>query len=154
MQGGAGFTLGAPFKAAYPFGFGLDYLQVAIGPSAAVVDPVAMFVNVSVSLTNAAPRAGKYVVEVYFSQALSRYARFQRMLGGFAKVDVPAGPGGKAAATVAIPFADMAHWDPVAQNMFLEAGGYTISVCESSAAESCDAGNTHTITIPTTVTGL
>ena len=116
-QGGAGFTLSAPFRANYPFGHGLDYLSVTYGASSAVVDAANLFVNVSVALSNAAPVAGLYVVQVYFAQALSRYARFQRMLAGFAKVAVPAGPGGAAQASISVPYADLAHWDPVGQTM-------------------------------------
>ena len=55
-QGGAGFTLNTPFEPAYAFGFGLDYLNVSLGASSAVVDVAAMRVNVSVALSNAAPR--------------------------------------------------------------------------------------------------
>ena len=87
------------------------------GASSAVVDAANLFVNVSVALSNAAPVAGLYVVQVYFSQSLSRYARFQRMLAGFAKVAVPAGPGGAAQASISVPYADLAHWDPVGQTM-------------------------------------
>ena len=116
-QGGEGFTLSTPYHANYRFGFGLDYLAVTYGASSAVVDAANMFVNISVALANAAPVAGLYVVQVYFTQALSRYSRFQRMLAGFAKVAVPAGPGGAAQASIAVPFADLAHWDPVGQDM-------------------------------------
>ena len=63
-QGGAGWTLGAPFAPAYPFGFGLDYLDVAVTASAAAVDAAAQTVNVTVTLHNAAAVAGLYVVEV------------------------------------------------------------------------------------------
>ena len=153
-QGGSGFTLGAPFAPNYAFGYGLDYLQVTYGASSAVLDEANMLVNVSVALANAAPVAGRFVVEVYFTQALSRYSRFQRMLAGFVKVDVPAGPGGAAQAAVSVPFADMAHYDPVAQTMFLEAGDYTFTVCTSSDAATCAKANTHTVTVAKTYTGL
>jgi hypothetical protein len=111
-----------------------------------------MTVNVSVALTNAAPRGGLFVVEVYFTQQLSRYARFQRMLAGFTKVAVPANGG--ASATVSVSFADMAHYDPVAKTMFLEQGGYTFSVCTSSDSATCAKANTHDVVIPQTYTGL
>jgi beta-xylosidase len=153
-QGGSAFTLGTPFAPNYYFGHGLDYLSVTVAASSAVVDAAAMRVNVTVSLANAAPRAGKYVVQVYFSQARSRYARFQRMLAGFTKVAVPAGPGGAAAATVSVPFADLAHWDPVGQTMFLEQGDYTFSVCASSAEATCNKADAHAVVIPQTYTGL
>ena len=134
--------------------FGLDYLGVSYGASSAVVDASNLCVNVSVALSNSAPVAGLYVVQVYFSQSLSRYARFQRMLAGFAKVAVPAGPGGAAQASVSIPYTDMAHWDPIGQQMFLEAGEYTITVCTSSDEATCAKANTHSIVVPQTVAGL
>jgi Fibronectin type III-like domain len=111
-----------------------------------------MTVNVSVSLSNTASRGGLFVVEVYFSQQLSRYARFQRMLAGFVKVVVPAN--GEANATVSVSFADMAHFDPIAKTMFLESGTYTFFVCTSSDAASCAKANTHDVVIPQTYTGL
>jgi beta-xylosidase len=153
-QGGSGFTLNTPFAPNYAFGHGLDYLAVSVSSSSVIVDATAMLVNVSVALANAAPFAGLYVVEVFFSQSLSRYARFQRMLAGFAKVAVPAGPGGAAQALVSVPFADLAHWDPVAQTMFLEQGEYTFSVCASSAADTCAKADVHSVAIPQTYTGL
>lgn len=153
-QGGSGFTLDTPFAPNYAFGHGLDYLQVTVSASAAVVDAAAMRVNVSVALANAAPRAGKYVVQVYFSQAASRYARFQRMLAGFAKVAVPAGPRGEASALVSVPFADLAQWDPAGQTMLLEEGAYTFSVCASSAEATCGKADVHEVVIPATYTGL
>ena len=153
-QGGSGFTLNTPFAPNYAFGHGLDYLAVSLTASSVTVDAAAMLVNVTVALANAAPVAGKYVVEVFFSQALSRYARFQHMLAGFSKLDVPAGPGSAAQALVSVPFADMAHWDPLAQTMFLEQGAYTFSVCASSAAATCDKANEHVVVIPQTYTGL
>ena len=151
-QGGAGFTLSTPFEPAYAFGWGLDYLDVTIGATSVVVDAAAMRVNVSVALDNAAPRAGKWVVQVYFSQALSRYARFQRMLAGFAKVDMPAGPGGTAVAALSISFADLAQWDPLQQTMLLEQGAFSFAVCSDS--RTCDATHTHSVEIPQTYTGL
>ena len=153
-QGGAGFTLGTPFSPNYAFGHGLDYLGVTYGASSAVVDAANQAVNVSVAVLNAAPVAGLFVVQVYFAQSLSRYARYQRMLGGFAKVAVPAGPGGAAQADISIPFADMAHWDPLGQAMFIEAGEYTITVCTSSDASTCAKANTHTVVVPQTISGL
>jgi hypothetical protein len=60
LEGGSGWTLGAPFTPLYPLGFGLDYLKVTYGASAAVVDPVGLSVNVTVALNNAAPVTGEF----------------------------------------------------------------------------------------------
>jgi len=151
-QGGSGFTLGTPYKPNYPFGFGLDYLKVVTSSSSAIVDAVNMFVNVTVNLLNSAQTSGQYVVQVYFSQSLSRYARFQRMLAGFSKVQVPAS--GTASVTISIPFSDMAHYDPIAKWMFLEEGEYSLSVCENSEQSSCKDSDKHIVVIPQTYTNL
>jgi beta-xylosidase len=63
-QGGEGWTLGAPFAPNYPFGFGLDYLDVSLGTVSALVDAAALLVNVTVEVHNAAQTSGLYVVEV------------------------------------------------------------------------------------------
>ena len=153
-QGGSGFTLSTPFKANFPFGFGLDYLNVVISSSSALVDAVNMAVNVTVNLSNSAKMGGQRVVQVYFSQSVSRYSRFQRMLAGFAKVTLPASPSGTASVTISVPFADMAHYDPIAKSMFLEEGEYSFSVCENSEEASCKASDKHTIIIPQTYTNI
>ena len=147
----SGFTLGAPFAPAYPFGHGLDYLDVSFGHIGAVVDEPNRHVNVSVELLNAAARGGGYVVQVYFNQAVSRYTRYEAMLGGFVKVALP--PKGTTTVRVDIPYADMAYWDPRgAGTMVLEAGAYTLFVCRSSDRATCALGMQ--VSIPTTVSGL
>ena len=115
-----------------------------------MVDLPNQVINVTVQVNNAAAREGGYVVQVYFSQGLSRFSRFEKMLGGFAKVWVVAR--GSVQAEVPVTFAAMSYYDPIARDMVLEASDYTIFVC-TSIADDCKA-NSHTITIPTTVTGL
>ena len=151
VEQGGPWTLGAPNSPLFGFGFGLDYLSVAFGASSAVVDAPNMLVNVTVEVSNAAPMAGKFVVEVFFSQALSRlFVRYRTMLAGFAKVSLAA-QSGPVPVTVAIPFADLAYWDPRAQDYVLEGGSYSFSVCRDYA--TCDAAQTHSVVLPET-TGL
>lgn len=150
VQGGRGWTLGASFAPAFPLGHGLDYLAVTLGASSATVDAAALAVHVAVTLTNAAPRTGGFVVQAYFTQALSRWTRYERQLGGWAKVAVPAS--GSVDVAFDIAFADMAYWDPVAHDMVLEAGDYTIRVCTSIAA--CDDAHAHVVNVPAQVNGL
>lgn len=146
-----GFTLGTPYAPLYPFGFGLDYLQVSYGQSSAVVDATNLFVNLTVQVTNADQvRAGDKVVQVYFSQAVSRYVRYRRMLAGFVRVALPVD--GSVSASVAVKWRDLSYWDPRAQVMVLEAGSYTFFVCHSSSSADCPSENTHTVVIPTTTT--
>jgi beta-glucosidase-like glycosyl hydrolase len=151
-QGGSGFTLGTPFAPNFAFGHGLDYLAVTFGASSVTVDTPNQLVNVTVALNNAAPRSGLFVVEVFFRQMLSRFVRYDTILGGFVKVLVPASGGTTAA--LAIPFADLAYYDPLARDYVLEAGAYKALVCSSSRKEDCPAANTHGFQVPSTVTGL
>ena len=87
---------------------------------------------------------------------VSKYTRYQSMLGGWAKVQVPAGPGAVMVVSVPIPYSDMAYWNPKLNGgaMVLEAGVYTFSVCGSSNQKSCAAANTQNVTVPVTVVGL
>lgn len=149
-QGGAGWTLGAPFTPLYPLGFGLDYLSVSFGASSAVWDSAASVALVNVTLVNAALRAGKFVVQVYFTQTLSRYTRYQSILGGFGKFDVPAS--GSISVSLNVSAADMAYYDPKQGTMVLEAGEYTLRVCRDIS--NCPAANSHTIVVPQSITGL
>jgi len=175
-QGGAGWTLGQRFAPAFPLGvrggararprpappsappaqphphppslaqYGLDYLAVTFGASSATVDAAAQTVTVTVQLANAAPTAGAYVVQVYFSQALSRFSRFQSMLGGWTKAWVPASGG--VSVDVVVTFEAMAYYDPEAQEQVLDGGEFTLTVCANIA--SCDKANAHTVSLPET----
>ena len=94
------------------------------------------------------------LTQVYFSQSISRYTRYKRMLAGFTKVPVPASSSTDVA--LSIPFADLAYWDPKAtgpvSGFVLEAGEYSISVCAHSG--DCPSSNTHVVAVPDTVENL
>ena len=147
-QGGYGWTLGAPFAPAYALGHGLDYLCVTLATSAAVVDAVGACVNVTVTLANAAPRPGAFVVQVYFTQLLSRFARYESELGGWTKLALPAS--GSADALVSVPFSALEHWDPSAAGgagaMIREGGSFIFRVCTS--AVECPPQHAHAVDIP------
>jgi len=150
VEQGGPWTLGASNTPLFGFGFGLDYLSVTFGASSVVVDAANMLVNVTVEVINSSPNAGKFVVEVFFSQALSRYVRYRTQLAGFEKISLPA-QSGPVPVTVSIAFADIAYWDPRSQDYVLEGGSYSFSVCRDYA--SCDAAQTHSAVLPET-TGL
>ena len=124
----------------------MDYLAVTFGASSAAVDVNAQTVTVTVQLNNAASMEGKYVVQVYFSQLLSRYSRFQSMLGGWTKALVPAS--GSVGVEVVVTFEALAYYDPEAQEQVLDGGDYELIVCANIAA--CDKKNAHTVTLPET----
>jgi len=148
-QGGSGYTLGAPFRPAYPLGHGLDFLSVSYGASSATLDTAAQCVHVDVTVNNAAPREGAYVVQVYFTQALSKFSRYQRILGGFEKVWLPAN--GSLNVTVDVTFEAMAYYDPISKGMVLEASDYTLFICSNIATCSTDGLK---FTISSTITNL
>jgi len=150
VQGGAGFTLGAPFAPLFALGHGLDYLNVSYASSTATVDAAAQTMTVSVAVVNTAPAAGAYVVQVYFTQRLSRYSRFQKQLGGWTKAALPAA--GAAQVTVTVQFAAVAYYDKNVSAMVLDAGEYSLCACH--AYDNCPAANCHDVVVPETVTGL
>lgn len=119
---------------------------MTFGASSVAVDVAARAVTVTVQLNNAAAVAGGYVVQVYFSQALARYSRFQSMLGGWTKAWVPAVGG--VSVDVDVTFEAMAYYDPEAQDMVLDGGDYELTVCANIAA--CDKKDAHTVTLPET----
>jgi beta-glucosidase len=148
-QGGQAWTLGQPFTPLYPLGYGLDYLQITLRNVSAVVDAANQVIDVTVNVANAASREGAFVVQIYFSQVLSRYSRYQKILGGFTKVLLPAL--GAIDIPVSLSYADLAYWDPKAKTMTIEAGNYTLFACQDISTCS-DA--TLTVTVPVSVTGL
>ena len=150
-QGGSGFTLNTPFTPLYSLGHGLDYLNVSyVSSQASSFDSSLNVVNISMTLLNTAPRGGKFVIEIYFTQELSRYTRYKSMLGGFSKVDMPAN--GTLDVSISINAADLAYYDPKMNDMILEAGHYTFSLCYS--INKCSPNNVHTVNIPNSISGL
>ena len=119
---------------------------MTFGASSAAVDAAARTVTITVQLNNAAAVAGAYVVQVYFSQALSRYSRFQSMLGGWTKAAVPASGG--VSVEVVVTFEAMAYYDPEAQEQVLDGGDYELTACANIRA--CDGKDAHTVTLPET----
>ena len=158
-QGGSGWTLGAPFSPAYAFGSGLDYLNVSIVGSTAVLDEAGRCINFTITLHNAAPFAGSHVVQVYFNQQLSRYTRYKLMLAGFEKVHVTAN--GAATAAISVPYADLAYYYPRERTMVLESGDLNFFVCRDSGSDGCllagkdqKVNATHVVNVPAAVMGL
>ena len=114
---------------------GLDYLNVTYTNSSVSVDAAntTVPIHVAVTLRNTVAMAGQYVVQVYFTPPVSRRTRLTRyrfMLGGFAKVHVPAS--GSASCVVDVPRTNLQHWNPKAAEHVLDSGGYTLYVCHDS----------------------
>lgn len=124
---------------AFPFGFGLGYTAwrydaVAVRDSDGSGDGGVGGVGgvvVSVEVANVGARAGREVVQVYLSRAMSVVERPARWLAGVAVVDLAAG----ASARVEVPVRARAfqHWDEGAGAWALEPGEFTVVVARHAA---------------------
>ncbi|NCT89461.1 glycosyl hydrolase [Cellulomonas sp. APG4] len=94
-------TAGVPV--AFPFGFGLSYTSFAYSDLRATAQAA------TVTVTNTGDRAGADVVQVYVRRVSPGVHRPDRVLAGFARVELEPG----ASATVTVPLGDDAvrHWD-------------------------------------------
>jgi len=140
-----------PTAPAFPFGYGLDYLDVSLLNATVSLNPGGYSamrtatddapITVHVKLHNAASRRGSKVVQVYFTPPVSpsRLTRYRHMLGGFAKVPIEAG--GDAAVDIPILARDLAHWVPAENGHAVDAGEYTVFVCHDSRGLGGDAGH-------------
>jgi hypothetical protein len=128
-----------PSSPAFPFGYGLDFLNVSYTNASVTVAPeptaasTTVPIQATVSLSNVGGMAGQYVVQVYFTPPPSvktRLTRYRNMLGGFTKVHIPAG--GSAEAVVDIPRTSLRHWNPKEKEYVFDSGVYAIHVCHDS----------------------
>ena len=127
-----------PTSPAFPFGYGLDYLNVSYTNSSVAVAAGVMDANTSVAMrvtvqmTNDGAMAGQYVVQVYFMPPPSirtRLTRYRYGPAGFTKVHVR---GPTASALVEIPRRNLQHWNPRTQEYVLDEGAYNIFVCHDT----------------------
>lgn len=122
-----------PSAPAFPFGYGLDYLQTSYSAFAATLSPDKKHVVATVVVENAAKTAGQTVLEVYFTPPVCRLTRYRKMLGGFTKVHVPAA--GSVEATITFAVETMGHWDPKKDAHVVDNGSYAIMLCKHSASD-------------------
>eukprot|EP00658_Telonema_sp_P-2_P079747 TRINITY_DN7790_c0_g1_i1.p1 TRINITY_DN7790_c0_g1~~TRINITY_DN7790_c0_g1_i1.p1 ORF type:complete len:204 (+),score=35.13 TRINITY_DN7790_c0_g1_i1:128-739(+) len=157
-----GLTLD-PTGPAFPFGYGLDYLEVTLQNATVALpsrqthfalDDVRL--TVTVELVNAADMGGGYVVQCYFSPPVSpsRLTRYRQMLAGFKKIELAS----NANATISVPILarDLAHWDPAsppspnpkpkAGSHIVDSGEYKIWVCHD--ARGLDSAQASTEGLP------
>jgi beta-glucosidase len=115
----------------FPFGHGLTYTdfgyeEITATSHAAAGDPVA----VSVTLTNAGPREGQEVVQLYVAPRAPPVSRPVKELKGFSKLAMASGE------TRTIPFnltgRDFAFYDPDAKAWVTEPGDYDLLVGASA----------------------
>lgn len=113
----------------YPFGYGLSYTTFEFTDINACNNKKNILVTLTV--TNTGNRAGKEVVQIYYSAPEGRLAKSARILCGFAKTDMLS-PGQSQEICISFPINDMASFDDsgaIAKSCYiLEKGVYKIYV--------------------------
>ncbi len=124
---------------AFPFGHGLSYTRFEY--SDLELTTIDEDVSVRVTVTNAGPRRGREVVQVYAGLPGSRVGRPVRWLAGFASVTVE--PGQRCTVEIPIERTDLAYWSTDAERWVVEGGEYVVSI----GASSRDIRLTATVTL-------
>ncbi|WP_052446788.1 glycoside hydrolase family 3 C-terminal domain-containing protein [Candidatus Soleaferrea massiliensis] len=129
------FETFAPEKVVYPFGFGLSYTDFAISDVQAVPNEAKGTIDVSAKVTNNGQRAGKEVVQVYFSAPDGLLPKASKELAAFQKTGEIA-PGESQTVTMSFDIDEMASYDDIGKTgkesaYVLEPGVYDIYVGKS-----------------------
>lgn len=118
---------GAARKVCYPFGFGLSYTTFALETLSALERDGSIYVSVRV--TNTGSRAGKEVVQLYYSAPQGLLQKPLRSLAAFQKTKLLA-PGESEPMVLSFPVSDMASFDDLGKVQrsayVLEAGRYRL----------------------------
>ncbi|HAJ38870.1 MAG TPA: glycosyl hydrolase [Chloroflexi bacterium] len=117
----------------FPFGHGLSYTTFAYS-NARVSAPTFRDVDgvtVSVDVTNTGAMAGKEIVQIYVHDRHCQFARPEKELKGFAKVELQ--PGETKTVTLALDFRAFAFWHPGHKQWVAEAGEFDILIGASAA---------------------
>lgn len=122
------FETFAPEQVQYPFGYGLSYTDFRWDVRSISTD--GKTVKAEVQVTNCGQRAGKDVVQAYFSAPYQEGSleKSAICLAGYAKTELLA-PGEAQTVTITFDFDDMASYDAQKEQAWvLEAGDYTVSI--------------------------
>lgn len=117
----------------YPFGHGLSYSEFRY--SDIRVDDTEDHIRVSVTVENASSVGGDEVVQLYISEANSRYKRPLKQLCGFKRRFIEAGK--KAVVEFFVDKKEFARWDVVNHDYSFDEGDYLIYAGGSSADVKC-----------------
>lgn len=112
-----------------PFGHGLSYAQLELGPPELVADDGEQ-VRVRVPVANRSSRPGRAVVQLYLEPPLGTLTRPRRQLAAFAALDVAAAQ--ERAAELVVARRRFEVWDPDAGSWTLPPGRYLLRVGASS----------------------
>ncbi len=117
-------------KVNFPFGFGLSYTEFETKAVNATVSPEEVALDVSVR--NIGSRAGKQVIQVYYSAPAGRLQKPVKELVAFAKTDL-LNVGEVRNINIRFKTADMASYDEQTAAYILEKGEYKILLGENAA---------------------
>jgi len=127
------YIFGTPGTPLYPFGFGLHYTNFQFsGLTVPSNVPLGSQFNVSVMVSNVGKMNGKVAVQVYYSQVLSKFVRYERMLCAFTKVEVKSGDQVKVVVPVRVD--DLGYYHSDTKSTYTESGDYQIFVGDNSLA--------------------
>ena len=117
----------------YPFGFGLSYSRFSYGNArvARAQVPLDGTLEVTVDVTNAGPRDGQEVVQLYVRQPVASRSRPVRALKAFEKVQIPAGETRKV--RLRVPARELGYHDD-AGHYHVEPGAFEVYLGGSSSA--------------------
>jgi beta-glucosidase len=121
----------APWTPLYPFGHGLSYTWFRYGPlrlSALRMTP-ADSLTVTVDVTNAGPRAGDEVVQLYVQDRVAGMTRPVKELRGFQRIHLA--PGETRTVAFRLDVDDLAFWGP-GMHRVAEPGSFVVMVGTSS----------------------
>ena len=128
-------------KPAYEFGFGLSYTSFDYGPI--TLSSAARAYVLKMSIKNSGKLPGREVVQAYVSAPQGKLKKPASELRTFAKTKMLA-PGESETLTFAIPFKELASFDPACSCWILEKGSYVINV----GGSSLDVRTTAKFTVP------
>ncbi|MBB6479853.1 glycoside hydrolase family 3 C-terminal domain-containing protein [Spirochaeta isovalerica] len=112
----------------YPFGFGLSYTDFHWEVTSREIGDINGSISVDVRVTNKGDRAGKEVVQLYYSAPYYKggVEKSEVVLGDFAKTGL-LGPGESETVTLSIAVEDMASYDFLQERAYvLDKGDYRI----------------------------
>jgi beta-glucosidase len=122
----------------YPFGFGLSYTSFEYGKADISTDKFSKgdSVTVKLQIRNTGQTAGHEVVQLYIQALESSVPRPVKELKGFAKVFLQ--PGELKTIEMIVSGKDLAFWDVIRHDWYIEPGDYKIFIGASSVDIRCE----------------
>jgi beta-glucosidase len=116
-------------RPAFPFGFGLGYGDISFSQDSLVIDsPISSrFFRVIVDVTNQGKRMTSGVVQVYGGRVGRAETDYEKVLLGFARIDLS--PGKTGSVLVQCRLDPLAHWNISREEFECTGGRYAIVAC-------------------------